>query len=163
MTSEHKTIPGFSNYQINREGEVISSMRGSPKRLKPNARRHGYLAVALSDGKIQKAFSIHRLVAITFIPNPENKPCVNHINGIKTDNRAVNLEWCTQSENAKHSFRIGTQSNKGERHPSRILTAQQAKEIRELALSGLPQKEIGEKYGVTFYTVSKIKHGKLWR
>lgn len=62
--------------------------------------------VNLHNDSIQKKYSVHRLVAKAFIPNPENKPQINHINGLKHDNRIENLEWCTHSENMIHKYRI---------------------------------------------------------
>lgn len=64
-----------------------------------------YNSVCLYKWKQRKAMQIHRLVALTFIINTENKPCVNHINGIKNDNRIENLEWCTYSENILHAYK----------------------------------------------------------
>lgn len=66
----------------------------------------GYLALGLFKNKIRINAVAHRMVAMHFIPNPQNKPQVNHKNGIKTDNRAINLEWCTRSENMKHSYAV---------------------------------------------------------
>lgn len=65
-----------------------------------------YPTATLCKNKTRKSVNIHRIVAQTFIPNTENKPCVNHLNGIKTDNRIDNLEWVTYSENIKHSLKV---------------------------------------------------------
>lgn len=74
--------------------------------LKLSRESNGYLRVCLSKNNRKKSISVHRLVAISFIPNPKFKAQVNHINGIKDDNRVVNLEWVTDSENLLHAFRI---------------------------------------------------------
>lgn len=67
---------------------------------------HGYMQITLSKNGNNTKFIFHRLIAKTFIPNPENKRTINHINGIKTDNRIENLEWATDSENNLHSFKV---------------------------------------------------------
>ncbi|HFI4796558.1 TPA: HNH endonuclease signature motif containing protein [Elizabethkingia anophelis] len=101
--------------------------------LKPYDTGRGYRIIDIKiDGK-RYYKKIHRLVAEAFIPNPENKPQVNHINGIKDDNRVENLEWVTQSENIRHSFEFGLNKNIGENHRDAKLTKEQVLLIREKA------------------------------
>jgi hypothetical protein len=75
--------------------------------IKPKDNGKGYLRVRLSKNDVGAQIMIHRLVAEAFVPNPRGVKTVNHINGIKTDNRSENLEWCTQSENCKHFVKLG--------------------------------------------------------
>jgi hypothetical protein len=98
-------------YQLDRSGKPsISNYKG--RVLKFGHRKNGYLYIVLSKNNKQKKENIHRLVAKAFIPNPLNKPQVNHKDGNKKNNLIGNLEWNTMSENHKHAFRTGLRSNK---------------------------------------------------
>ena len=102
---DYKQIKNFPNYYIFNDGRVFSNNKH--EFMIPKKHYKGYLCVTLSKQGKTKTFKIHRLVAQAFIPNPNNLPQVNHINGIKTDNNVNNLEWCTNSENQKHAYDVG--------------------------------------------------------
>lgn len=91
------------DHELIRKNGRIDNRRG--KFVKPGVDRYGYQRVTFSHKGQRKTYSVHRLVAKAFIPNPDNKPTVNHKNGIKTDNRVENLEWATQSEQKEHSIK----------------------------------------------------------
>ena len=103
-----KDIPNYEGkYQISNYGRVKSLNYNKTKQrklLKPDIRRD-YLCVTLFKNNIRNRIQIHRLVAIVFIPNKLNLPCVNHIDGNKQNNHINNLEWCTHKENINHAIR----------------------------------------------------------
>jgi hypothetical protein len=100
-------IPGHPGYLADAfSGDIYSFKFRVPRRLVPSLTHDGYPRVTLSNKNIRMNHTVHRLVALTFVPNPENKPTVNHKNGNRADARAVNLEWLTHQEQTLHSMRV---------------------------------------------------------
>ena len=101
-----KDIQGYEGlYQVSNFGNVISlNFRNKKEKYKIAQRilNNGYFSVTIHKNGKKQTIEVHRLVAIAFLPNPFNLPCVNHINENKLDNRAENLEWCTWSYNNKY-------------------------------------------------------------
>ena len=138
-------VPDYEGlYQISNLGNVKSLKRevydkfgkkyNKKERILKPGLSTGYFTINLCKNGVSKNYMIHKLVIESFIPNPENKPCVNHINGIKTDNRLENLEWVTYSENTKHAFKIGLQipsKRVGENHNRSKLTNESVLYIRK--------------------------------
>lgn len=144
-----KDIKGYPNYQVSNLGRVWSKKRQIY--LKPCKINNGYLTVSLSaiNGKFKREL-IHRLVALTFIDNPNNYPCVNHKDENKENNTVTNLEWCTRSYNMNYGTcaeRIGKSNSKAIR----------CIETGVIYPSG---KEAAKALGTSADIVSKVLHGK---
>ena len=165
-------VPIFMNgemtpYTVRVDGKVISYkgyVSDKPIEVKPINGAHGYQKVNISMHNKEKLVSIHRLVAEAFIPNPDNKPEVNHIDGNKKNNAVWNLEWVTPKENIAHAYRTGLRKGmKGDAHPCRKISADTARWICDLIATGkFSYKEIAEKTGSTYTIVKKIKNRERW-
>jgi hypothetical protein len=157
-------IKGYDNYFIDDNMNVISTKKNNPKTLKFFKRDNGYLQVMLcSKGKI-RTHKVHRLIAETFIPNPDNKPQINHINGIKDDNRIDNLEWVSSSENIQHAYDIGLRiPRKGVDINTSRLIENEVLEIRHLLKEGLSMNKISKIYKVSPCAIFDFKHNITWK
>ena len=160
-----KAIIEFEDYSITKNGKVFNNY--NLKQIKEKLGNGGYLEVYIYKNKTrkQKAKRLHRLVAEAFIPNPENKPQVNHINGIKTDNKVENLEWCTDKENKEHAVRLGLINKKGENNSSSKLTWEQVKKIRRnhIPRNGISKRKPWEKYGISMSHYYGIIKRRCWK
>jgi len=155
MQIESKKYPYDDRYTVFIDGTIV----GPKKKLKPAIYPQGYLYVRIQ----KKSKKIHQLVAITHIPNPNNYTDVNHINGIKSDNRVENLEWCNDSINIKHAFRTGLRTHFGDKNPRSKIKESELETIRTLIANGLQNKEIAKQYGVSHQTISAIRRGRNWK
>jgi len=108
-----KEIVGYEgHYEVSNLGNVKSLKYGKIRILSKRFNGDGYLCVMLYLNNKTKHFKVHRLVGVAFVPNPEDKPQINHKDGIRSNNVSSNLEWMTNSENAKHGY-----DNNGRIHP----------------------------------------------
>lgn len=158
-------------YQVSNLGRV-KSLERTVKRgtnflpikeriLKSYINTDGYLMVDLrKDGK-RKTTRIHRIVGEAFITNLENKPEINHKDGIKINNEPENLEWCTHGENIKHAFKSGLRNNRGENNPRAKLTWKKVKEIRSLK-GKFSLRKLGKMYDIDSTVIGDIFNNKLW-
>lgn len=150
-------IRGYEGfYQVNKLGE-IKSVRGN-KILKFGKDGKGYCYVNLCINNQHHNYKIHRLVAETFILNPENKPQVNHKNGIKSDNRVENLEWCTASENHLHAYIIGIH-----KAANRKLTESKVIKIKNKYNKGISMRTLSKIYKVHEKTIYEIVNNIIWK
>jgi len=131
------------------------------KIMSPAITKWGYKMFFLHKNGVGKSFKLSRLIALTFIPNPENKPEVNHMDGNKLNDVVDNLEWVTASENQKHAYRLGLKCTKGEKHPRVKLNEFQVRVIRKT--DGLYQRELAEIFKVTRSAICHIRINNNWK
>lgn len=147
-------------YVLSSNGYVVPQQgRRKFKRLYGTKDTSGYIILGLEiKSKIQKKIKMHRLIAEYFIPNPENKPFINHINGITDDNRIENLEWCTHKENMIHSGKVLKTTS------CVMLSRDIVIEMRDLYSKGMTVKEIMNKFPLVKYTaIYNAIVGKSWK
>ena len=149
-----------TGYLIGQNGEVFSNHSG--RFLIPNKSSRLYLRIRL--GRTLNIF-VHRLVAECYIPNPNNYPYVNHIDGNSMNNNVNNLEWCTQSRNVQHAYDIGLRkSTKGEEHPKAKLKETDIPVIRDLYHNqGYNYAQIARMFGLTNGPIWQIINNKIWK
>lgn len=162
-------IDGFGgNYKITDDGNIISVFRqGSPGCvMKQQIMKNGYHKVWLKYKGVKKGMYVHRLVAEHFIPNPYNKPCVNHRDGNKDNNCAENLEWVTYAENMRHAVILGLNvipKLSGENHPTHKLKEKDIHAIKKMFIDGIPVSKISNEFKISNSYVYKIIKGIAWR
>lgn len=174
-----KDIQGYEgHYQVSNLGRVKTLPRTT---LRTNGRSlpvrekirktqfsaNKYVNVDLYNGKTIKWVGVHRLVALAFIPNPKNKPQVNHLDGNPLNNNAENLEWCTASENHIHAYRTGLSKGKlGETNSGAKLTNKQVLEIRAIHKPfslEFGNRALGRRYGVSDNLIYQIISRRIWK
>jgi len=167
-----KQIEGYDYYEVSNLGRVRSLSHKTKKPCRYRKGRvlsqtkvsNGYMHVTLTqEGKKKSNYSVHRLVAKAFLPNPDNKATVNHKNGDKADNRVENLEWSTPSENSKHAYTVlGHKAPIVHNHGRRSSRRFSDEQVRAIRSDTRPRSVIAEEYGIHVMTVGEIKRRELF-
>lgn len=176
VIEEFRDVPNYEGiYQVSDLGRMKSlsrtvrlPSRNLDRRLKEKimslSLKNGYPQISLHKERVATVSNVHILVGNVFIENPHNLPFLNHKNGIKTDSRKINLEWCTHLENMQHAFKTGLVPN-GERNHKAKLTDEQVKIIKRLFRINpkTNQRAISRKLNISPSVVNAIYKGRKWK
>ena len=159
MVEEWKPICGFEGlYNISNHGNVYSLV--SDKQLKLAKGKRGYFTIRIYKDRKGHTLAVHRLVALAFMENVENKRCVNHIDGNKRNNTLSNLEWATDSENSRHAYATGLMSDRfGTNNGCAKINDEIALEVKLLMRDGVNCLEISRRLNISHHIVYGIKKG----
>ena len=163
-------IPGYDGwYEVSNLGRIRSyhkfgwGRRIYPEDIKLYTTKRGYVQVSLTKDKVSRQRDVHRLVAAAFLPKAPAGMQIDHINGDKTDNRAINLEWVTPRENTMRSLALGLKPT-GEKHGMSKLTNADVVEMRRLYKTGkYSHRKLGALFGISHATAGKIIRNEAWR
>lgn len=151
-------------YEISNLGNLRNSR--TKKVLKLNKNHNGYLNYVATLGSREKikAITIHRAVMCTFVPNPDNLPQINHIDGNKTNNKLENLEWCTASENMQHAIKnnlnVSLQKINSKR---KKLSEDDVTKIKEMRKKGIPYRKIAGKFNVSHVCIIDVCKNRTYK
>jgi hypothetical protein len=167
MLNENNQLPkrqiGDTEYFADEQGNVYKNNY----KMKIRLNKKGYNQIGLTINKKQKQYKVARLIAQTFIPNPLNKPCVNHINGKKNDDRVENLEWVTHSENCLHAYQTKLHGGtKGEINGSAKLNRTLVEWIRRNYIpfdKDFGIMAISKKLGRGYKTIQRVINNQSWK
>lgn len=171
--NERRAIPDYEGlYEMDRAGNVYAVF--AFRLLKPgrlnSTRMHpqSYVTTVLTKDGVGKTRTIHRLLMLTFNPIENSRQMeVNHIDGNRSNNALSNLEWCTHSENMKHSHYVLKNFMKGQAHGEQVggakLTAEKVLEIRRLCSGGVARKDLARQFGVTTVMIGHIVRRRYWK
>lgn len=153
---------GINNYWIDEYGNVLNKTTGITLKWTFN-KQNGYYSVKLSDGPIVHTKYVHRMVGFAYHSESYFEGAdINHDDGNKANNYYKNLKWCTRKVNINHAFNNGLNDHKGEKNSQSILTALQAKIIKEALSNGFNRNNIASYFRVHPDTVRSIQSGKNW-
>lgn len=170
VLSDHPNLPGeiwkkldgySGRYLVSSFGRIWSTLKC--RMLTEFPTMIGYIRVNLTINSVCRAHLLHRLIAKTFIPNPNNKPEVNHKDGVKSNNRVDNLAWSTSSENKQHAIKIGIFSIGTGRPDAKINEYIVIEILKDRYINNLKELELEEKYPISRTAIRNIIHGKTWK